>query len=558
MTKTMLKNCLLKLINYYFKIVKLQTNYTGLNLFFTLILMILAFLSIFLNKTIFLHFYNYPNLLNLILYSGLYYSLFLGVNTLTRIFNVLFKGIPFFSIFIKINNKAISYYYGYLIFNTIITIFSVLIIIRLSRFYLEYYGNSFYGFMLYELTMILLLFINHIYHTFTQEKYELNLNEVIKPTILQIFLLLVVPTLGFLCSFTNILSYLNIFDTIHCEPGDGTSNNNVQGNTNTQQSLPSRNNSNLNTQGNDNQQLSSSSDSNINTQSNSNTQSTSVFNRNMGATPFINFEIFSFHRNCNYGNSAEYINYRSNTDSFWGIIEYLRQLRIANFIRPELIDRQYDYVIQKAVNTSLFNAYLFSDAVIGSHTHLYNQLSGYPILFNGIYDVSFLSDPEPYLILSRGYQATSLIDLYNLMKGDIDISVRNKITLMKNIEALIKENTGLELNFSISRSISVQLSKLAIEELRVRNVLINNIDGTLSLPTPIVTSDFQGFKLLLISYTDRVLGVDVKVEKFAIFDSYSQYKLYHLKNISNWKEDWANFVKNPLTNTLLRNDAFFI
>ena len=150
----MLKNLFFKLINYYFRIVKLQTNYTGLNLFFTLLLMILAFLSIFLNKTIFLHFYNYPNLWNLILYSGLYYSLFLGVNILTRVANVLFKGIPFFNILIKLDKKAYSYYYGYLIFNTIITIFSVLIIIRLSRFYLDYYGNSFIGFMLYESIMI--------------------------------------------------------------------------------------------------------------------------------------------------------------------------------------------------------------------------------------------------------------------------------------------------------------------------------------------------------------------------------------------------------------------
>lgn len=149
----MYKNLFLNLINYYFRIVKLQTNYTGLNLFFTLLLMILVFLSIFY-KTIFLHFYNQPNLLNLILYSGLYYSLFLGVNILTRVCNVLFKGIPFFNILIKLNNKAYSYYYGYLIFNTIITIFSVLIIIRLSRFYLDYYGNSFIGFMLYESIMI--------------------------------------------------------------------------------------------------------------------------------------------------------------------------------------------------------------------------------------------------------------------------------------------------------------------------------------------------------------------------------------------------------------------
>ena len=148
------KNLFLNLINYYFRIVKLQTNYTGLNIFFTLLLFLLAFISIFLNKSIFLHFYNYPNLLNLILYSGLYYSLFLGVNTLTRIFLVLFKGIPFFNILIKINNKAVPYYIGYLIFNTIITIFSVLIIIRLSRFYLDYYGNSFIGFMLYESIMI--------------------------------------------------------------------------------------------------------------------------------------------------------------------------------------------------------------------------------------------------------------------------------------------------------------------------------------------------------------------------------------------------------------------
>ena len=78
--------------------------------------------------------------------------------------------------------------------------------------------------MLYESIMISLLFINHIYHSFNEEKYELDLNKVIKPTIPQIFLLLLLPSFYFLCSYTNFLSYLNIFDTIHCEPGDGTAN----------------------------------------------------------------------------------------------------------------------------------------------------------------------------------------------------------------------------------------------------------------------------------------------------------------------------------------------
>ena len=94
-----------KLISYYYKIVTLQTGYPLKNLFFNLLVILLGIITIFLRVDVFNYLSSYPNLLKLILLSGIWFSLFLFVNTLTRITTVLFKGIPFFIGAIKVNKK---------------------------------------------------------------------------------------------------------------------------------------------------------------------------------------------------------------------------------------------------------------------------------------------------------------------------------------------------------------------------------------------------------------------------------------------------------------------
>ena len=91
-----LKNIIKSFISHYYKIVKLQTGYIGINIIYSLLILIFGVLTLLLREDIFNYFGNYSNLLKLIRFSGIFYSLFLGINLLCRITTVLLKGIPFF------------------------------------------------------------------------------------------------------------------------------------------------------------------------------------------------------------------------------------------------------------------------------------------------------------------------------------------------------------------------------------------------------------------------------------------------------------------------------
>ena len=110
-----IKILFIKSINYYYKIVRLQTRYTGLNLFLNLVVIVLGIISMFLRIDIFSSLSNYPNLKIVLLISGIYYSIFLGLNLSCRVSMVLFKGIPFFYKEIAGEKKVIYYFIGYLI-----------------------------------------------------------------------------------------------------------------------------------------------------------------------------------------------------------------------------------------------------------------------------------------------------------------------------------------------------------------------------------------------------------------------------------------------------------
>nr|WVH38042.1 hypothetical protein [Ganoderma leucocontextum] len=309
-----LKILLKKSVNYYYKIVKLPTGYTGLNFFLSLLVILLGLFSIFLGKDIFNYLSNYPNLIKLIIYSGFYYSLFLGINLFCRVTTTVFKGIPFFIRLIKINKSTLKYFIGYLVFNIFLTVLSIFILIRISTFYLNYYGDSFYGFMLYELTIILLLFINHIYFSFNEYNYDLDLNKVYNFTFLQLFMLLLTPFVLFLNSVLINLPSLNIFGTVYCQPDNDTQNTDEQVNSNNQEALLDNQNAenknlqankniqesvantstsktSLNSQINKNQQINTGSPTNLNRQNNNNIQ-VNKYNTNLLA-PLIEVDKLS-------------------------------------------------------------------------------------------------------------------------------------------------------------------------------------------------------------------------------------------------------------------------
>nr|YP_009493064.1 hypothetical protein [Ganoderma tsugae]AWJ63859.1 hypothetical protein [Ganoderma tsugae] len=144
----------------------------------------------------------------------------------------------------------------------------------------------------------------------------------------------------------------------------------------------------------------------------------------MGNSPFIDRDIFFRYKNTFYGNSIGYINYKYENDSIWDNVNYLKFLRISHFIQPDLLDRQIDAVVAKAKATSAFNTYLISDDYqpILHHINKIDKLYGYPILFNGIYDVSIYGNGLVYQPLARESKIGNMLELYYFIKNDASFS----------------------------------------------------------------------------------------------------------------------------------------
>lgn len=73
-----IKNTLKSFLSYYYKILNLQTGYNGLNIYFSFIVLILGLFTLLIREDFFNTLSNYPKILNLIWFPGIYYSLFLG------------------------------------------------------------------------------------------------------------------------------------------------------------------------------------------------------------------------------------------------------------------------------------------------------------------------------------------------------------------------------------------------------------------------------------------------------------------------------------------------
>nr|WVH38047.1 hypothetical protein [Ganoderma leucocontextum] len=289
----------------------------------------------FLRIDIFSSLSNYPNLKIVLLISGIYYSIFLGLNLSCRVSMILFKGIPFFYKEIAGEKKVIYYFIGYLIFNISLIILSIIVLIRISTFYLNYHGDSFYGFMLYELVLVLFMFVNYIYFSFNEYKYELDLSKVYNFTFFQIIVLLIFPSL-LLLNFvsSSVFNLLNFGNTIYCQPDDG--NGYSQTNENLQESSKTNgknNKINKNLQGNKNTQLSGT--TNATNQTNINNQ----FNQNqqINTPPLRDGErMIKYHY-------VEQIQNQYRNHSFWENITYLENLKGKNILSNSFINERINF-----------------------------------------------------------------------------------------------------------------------------------------------------------------------------------------------------------------------
>nr|YP_009493150.1 hypothetical protein [Ganoderma leucocontextum]AWJ63945.1 hypothetical protein [Ganoderma leucocontextum] len=93
--------------------------------------------------------------------------------------------------------------------------------------------------MLYELVLVLFMYINYIYNSFNNYQYELDLSKIYNFTFLQLFMLLLTPFVLFLNSVLINLPSLNIFGTVYCQPDNDipTQNTDEQVNSNHQEAL---------------------------------------------------------------------------------------------------------------------------------------------------------------------------------------------------------------------------------------------------------------------------------------------------------------------------------
>nr|WCO87651.1 hypothetical protein [Ganoderma sinense] len=96
-----IKNTIKLILSNYYKILKLQTGYNGMNIFISILIIIFGILTLFLREDIFFKLNNYPNLLKLIWFSGIVYTLFVSINLLCRITVIPLMGFPFFKEEIK-------------------------------------------------------------------------------------------------------------------------------------------------------------------------------------------------------------------------------------------------------------------------------------------------------------------------------------------------------------------------------------------------------------------------------------------------------------------------
>nr|QTG38683.1 hypothetical protein [Ganoderma sp. TQC-2021a] len=303
------------LLSYYYKIVK---NRTGIlsrkhkTLFFILILGIISFFFRveLLNNTsnnVILHY--------VLLYGSIAYILFIKVNTGFRLVVTFTKGIPFFINEYK-TFKKFNYYnlIGFMFYNLILILLSLVVLFRLysvlSICYSEIYKLIFLYNSIVSFTLCGLYLEQHYNEvTFSMEEVDIN-----KLSLLNKLLILSLPAIIFLnmgnyiSIGTQILDYIKTSHTIYCQPDDNVPNVPAT-NINEQQVLQQNNQNNQN-------ESQTTSNGNVQRVNQVNQQDGAkpvpVFTNNMGNTPFIDRNIFSWYRNSSYGNSYTKTNSQTN------------------------------------------------------------------------------------------------------------------------------------------------------------------------------------------------------------------------------------------------------
>nr|YP_009493063.1 hypothetical protein [Ganoderma tsugae]AWJ63858.1 hypothetical protein [Ganoderma tsugae] len=131
----------------------------------------------------------------------------------------------------------------------------------------------------------------------------------------------------------------------------------------------------------------------------------------------------------------------------------------------------------------------------------------------------------------------------------------NRRNLLINTELLIHRCSGGRLIINNRSNLFEQLNGLVTTHLSTNNLLVESNDGSISSTSPVIIVDGFGLKVIVSAYYESVWDRVVPINKFAVCDSDSQLITYLNKSKSEWLQEWRLYSLNPLTNTLIRNDA---
>nr|YP_009493133.1 hypothetical protein [Ganoderma leucocontextum]AWJ63928.1 hypothetical protein [Ganoderma leucocontextum] len=148
-----------------------------------------------------------------------------------------------------------------------------------------------------------------------------------------------------------------------------------------------------------------------------------------------------------------------------------------------------------------------------------------------------------------------MLQLYYFIKDEASFTPVERRNLLINTELLTYRVSGGKLLINNRLNLFDQLNGLVTTHLSTNNLLVESNDGSISTTSPVIIVDGFGFKVIVSAYNESVWDRVVSINKFAVCDSDSQLITYLNRSKSEWLQEWRLYSLNPLTNTLIRNDA---
>ena len=517
----------------YLKIVNLHTGYKFTNKFILLLMFIISILSFFFKEDILLKFSDNLLILNTLALGSICNIIYLKFNTACRFTYTFIKGIPYF--YKEINNKNTSYSYliGFLIYNIMLILFSIIYIIKIYSTLSLWFGSSII-FFIYNTYISICIFILYLEEDFTKRTFSLDenreLNIIQKIFIFSLSSLLLLNLSQYLPSVKDVFIFLKNSNTIYCQPlevSDTKNNTNLQNNNQVQLS------------------------SHINNE-NTQTNKIPVFSRTVQIISIE--ELQKIHR------SLITINTKFLTCSFWDNIHYLHRLMSEGYFNIDYLYCMMNLVVKKALNTSAVNTvvYHYFDGRETSWSvfrgiHLpggvnYYKYFGFPVLFNNYYEFMSYNPTDKYLhshLLFKNGDSSSIVEFMKAV---------NKSNLSSDDKKFILGKTLLILGEIFGITFNPELHPHKLEDLFKSqfSTLIREIHNN---KYPMEIFSYYNFKVLCLDFIHQPFrDIQIKVFTFVIFDSLDQLLIY--KNFIDKKllDSWINFTNSSQGCKLISNE----